>query len=146
MTLRAAILLILALGVATARADGAAWGGERFAAYRDPPAFEMPTRLSAAAMHDAVRAGVDARKWSVVDDKPGHLVVKYDPGRDFWVTAAIDYDVKQVHVGYLDSQGLSYHEENGQRMIHPNVAGWMDNLVASLKTSLLRAEPLEGAP
>lgn len=117
-------------------------GMDRKAPWRDRAPEPLLTQLTAQQVHDAIVAGAGEREWKVADDKPGHLELMVEP-RSHMLKVAVDYDTRQYAIRYVDSRELNYVEENGQRLLHPTAASWVDNLASAINIQLLRATPAE---
>lgn len=108
----------------------------------EPGPIAVPPRIGLAKVQDVIRNVLVARDWIVRESQPGRLTADYTRRADsgFRATIAINYSAMQVHVAYVDSQGLDYEVDDGERLIHGNYNKWIRNLVKDLTLQLAAAQ------
>lgn len=81
-------------------------------------------------MREAIIAGGAVRGWTIVDQAPGSIELKYVKGAYKHVLSVnVQYTKNTYSVTYEDSTNLNYKvKRNGIREIHPRPIGWMKNL------------------
>jgi hypothetical protein len=107
-----------------------------------PPPAEVPGGLSTAQEEQAIVAAARYRAWTVVDQQPGMIVLKY-AREDYSATVSVAYDTKQVTVAYKDSENLGYaHKQDyatkeTHDVIHPSYNRWVVNLERDIEIEML---------
>lgn len=105
----------------------------------DPPPIAVPAGFTDAQVENAIAQALMLRHWTIDSRKPGEIDATYAP-RDFSVTIAVHYDRHQVRINYVTSNNLKYEVRNGQRLIHTNYAGWIQNLVNDIHNQFMMAK------
>ena len=92
--------------------------------------------LTLEDMKKAITAGGAVRGWTVVDQTPGNIELKYVKGAYKHVLSVnVQYTKNTYSVTYKDSTNLNYKvKRNGVREIHPRPIGWMKNLSIDIQT------------
>lgn len=122
-------------------------GGASAALLSSPvmPSVFVP-EISKAQAKDVILDAARARKWRVVEDKPGVMRLAY-PGagpraEKHELIVEVKYDGKNYSVGYVKSRGLDEDrtcrqakkaDDPNALCIHRNVPKWMSNLVIDIQ-------------
>jgi hypothetical protein len=106
----------------------------------DPPPIAVPAKLTVKDVSKAIRAAIVTRGWVAAKDEKGVIDAILNV-RAHEVKVAIQYDLKQVAIKYVDSKNLDYDEKGGTRHIHKKYNQWIDNMVGDI-TRALQAEAI----
>lgn len=101
----------------------------------DPAPIELTSKASAKQVKRAVKTAVLARGWTIENEKGDRFEAKYakQTSRDnFWARIAVTHDARRVTIKYVGSEGLSYSDEGGKRVIHANYNKWIGFLVKDI--------------
>lgn len=101
----------------------------------NPPDLAVPRGMTDRQVADAIFAALSRRGWAVDRAQP-HLIVASVHLRGTTAAVQIHYNIHEVKVTYLSSQGLKYTVENGTPEIHKNYNGWVHNLEGDIRTEL----------
>lgn len=113
-----------------------------------------PTQVNAKQMHEAIVMAAHQRKWRILSDKPGEMLLAY-PGSakavKFEARVKVDYTAKDYQVSYVSSRGLDERKgcvntkatgdkrfDENVLCVHRNVNRWMNNLSADIMDNLYR--------
>ena len=105
----------------------------------DPPPIDVPANITVPNVAKAIEISLIRRGW-----EPSHKTADGMDGtlhlREHTANIHISYDAKQVQIRYLNSSNLKYEESKGQRLIHSNYLGWIQNLVVDIKANMVLLE------
>lgn len=99
-----------------------------------------PTVISASCyaqdVHSAILEAAGRRKWKVVGDRPGLVVLEYRHGDKFGVTINVHYAPKKFRIAYVKSFGLNYKNSNGRKTINRKYNKWISTLEKEIRKAL----------
>ncbi|MEO8671431.1 MAG: hypothetical protein ABI411_08970 [Tahibacter sp.] len=101
----------------------------------DPAPIAIPTGVGDAQVAKAVRQALLARQWTVAAEQPG-LIRGHLTLREHTANIDIAWIGGQSQIRYVSSNNLKFDNDNGQRSIHKNYLGWINNLVADINGNL----------
>jgi len=82
----------------------------------------------AAQARQAMLEAATTRGWTVVDDKPGELVLRFNKANKHSATVAARYDASGMQIHYVDSVNLNQKVKDGFAVIHPTYNIWVADL------------------
>lgn len=88
-----------------------------------------PTMVRSAILAAAMPHG-----WTMVEDKPGRLVLNFNKGNKHRVNIEVSYDERSFEIRYIDSVNLNHAQRDGTVVIHPNYNRWVKNLAQDTRT------------
>ena len=106
----------------------------------DPAPIAVPNSVSQSQVLKAIEMSLTQRGWAIAKKVPGEVDATYAP-RDFSVTIAVHYTVRQIQINYVTSSNLRYEVKNGTRYIHANYDSWIKNLVRDISNDVQMASP-----
>lgn len=129
MSMRRAIAVLLPLLLLLA--------GFRQAPLIDPDPIAIPSSITPQNVVKAIEISLLRRGWTADHKEPGgmdgilHL-------REHEAVVHISWDARQIRIKYVSSVNLKYEvSRNGEREIHKNYLGWIQNLVTDIKANLI---------
>lgn len=87
----------------------------------------QPTLTPEMVRHAIVRGGA-RHAWTVANDLPGVLRLKYIKQDKHEVVVDVSYDTTGFQIRYVSSANMKYESTNGVPMIHPFYNKWVSNL------------------
>lgn len=87
----------------------------------------QPTLTPEMVRHAIVRGGA-RHAWTVANDQPGLLRLKYIKQSKHEVVVHVSYDTTGFQIRYVSSANMRYEGTNGVPMIHPFYNKWVTNL------------------
>lgn len=93
--------------------------------------------LSAKQVGEAVVRTLTGRRWIFTPPK-GNSLEATQMTRGLMAKITVSWDAQHVTIKYLDSQGLDYADNNGERTIHGNYNKWIGNLERDLPVFMTR--------
>ena len=109
----------------------------------DPDPITVPANLSQADTAQAIKKGLEYRKWAVVQEQPGLVRATVTASGGVQATVDVSYDAQKIQIKYVASQNLDDKTSNGQHVIGSRYINWSRNLVLSITQALLQ-QPLAG--
>lgn len=88
---------------------------------------------SQPAVHDAIVATASAHGWTITEQAPGRIVLRYQSRKRQNVTVAVEYDLAGCRIAYLHSEELGYSQDDGRTVIHPDYYRWTGNLAQEIE-------------
>lgn len=123
-----------ALALVLAATMGTAWA--RSAPLIEPERVLMPATQGQAPAAERVRAAIVAGSqslgWTIVQDEPGKLRLKYNKQGKHEVIIDASYDAEGYQLKYVSSVNMNYGEDTDGREIHPNYNRWIANLIKTI--------------
>jgi hypothetical protein len=109
--------------------------GWREAPLVNPDPIAIPAKIKSDQVSRIIKKALVGRKWIVSEDKPGAIKATLLV-REHKARIAIDWNAKDIRISYIDSENLNYTEKNGNKLIHQNYNGWINNLVVDISGEL----------
>ncbi|ODT37254.1 MAG: hypothetical protein ABS55_03805 [Lautropia sp. SCN 70-15] len=99
----------------------------------EPERMLLPAAQGKARGVDNVRAAIisggQSLGWSVLQDEPGKLTLKYNKQGKHEVVVDALYDEQSYQLRYVDSTNMNYNKDDSGANIHPNYNRWIRNLI-----------------
>jgi hypothetical protein len=86
------------------------------------------TNLTPDLVKQAIARGGQKHGWTVSDEQPGRLRLKYIKQGKHEVVVDVTYDTTGFLVRYVDSTNMKYGSKDGVPVIHPFYNQWVANL------------------
>ncbi|HWY23524.1 MAG TPA: hypothetical protein VNX47_01310 [Nevskia sp.] len=104
----------------------------------DPPAITIPANIPKAAAANAIKQGLDARRWQVDKEQPGLVRATVRASGNVQATVDVSYDAQKIQIRYVASQNLDQRGSGEQRTIGSRYINWSRNLSLSITQALLQ--------
>lgn len=117
-----ALALVSVLGLAQARSTVALIEPSRvvLVATAEP--------LTLDGIRSAIVRGGARHGWTVQNDAPGKMTLKYNKQNKHEVVVDVSYDTTGFQIRYVSSSNMKYEDVGGQALIHPFYNTWVANL------------------
>jgi hypothetical protein len=102
----------------------------------DPPPIQIPAGLAEIDVPRSILHSLAVLGWNTLDAGPGRITASGETGADS-AKVLIVYDKQSVRLSYLDSTGLDYEENAGQR----DISYRYNDLVKALAGQIARFDP-----
>jgi len=99
----------------------------------------VPDNMSSAQIGGAVRKGLDARHYDVLEEKPGHVKGRYTKDESTSLTVDVAYSTTGIVINYVDSQGMDYEQSDGSARINKHYYRWIKLLRKTIRKELRQA-------
>jgi hypothetical protein len=110
--------------------------GFRQAPLVDPPPIDVPHDITLQNVSKAIEISLLRRGWTAAnktaDGMDGILHL-----REHTAQIHIAFDASKIEIKYVSSTNLKFEEAKGERQIHKNYLGWIQNLVLDIKANLI---------
>jgi len=73
----------------------------------DPEPVEVPAGASEAVIAGAIKSGMAAHRWQVLQEQPGVIRASVTGGGDVEATVDIGYDNRQIRIRYVSDHNLA---------------------------------------
>ena len=104
----------------------------------NPPPIVVSPNVNAGDVPKAIKIALLRRGWTTTIDKPGEIDATLHL-REHSADIAITYDTRAIQIAYVNSTNLKYEtKKDGERLIHKNYLGWIENLVVDIKANLIQ--------
>ena len=84
--------------------------------------------LTRESVRQAIVKGGARHQWTVANDQPGLLQLRYIKEGKHHVVVDVSYDTTGFQIRYVSSTNMKYESTNGVPMIHPFYNKWVTNL------------------
>ncbi len=104
----------------------------------DPEPINIPAGMPQASAVAAIKAGLAARQWNVLQEKPGWMRATVIASGDVQATVDVVYDAQKVQIKYVASKNLDERGSDSDRSIGSRYINWSRNLTLSITQALLQ--------
>ena len=102
------------------------------------PVQQIVTPVSMEQLQKCVTASAISTNWTVLENRPGNLLLRYSRNPKWWVKVKVTYSEKEYRIDDVDSDGLNYRMKDGVPDIHRNYNRWIKNLNKYIQVNLSR--------
>lgn len=100
---------------------------------------DVPASLNQSQVEQAILTGLQQRRWSVIERKPGLISASIVQRQQHRAVIEIRYDARSYSISHRSSEGLDYR--NGK--IHRTYNNWVTYLDRSIQQALHARAPHE---
>lgn len=102
------------------------------------PPQQIVTNVTMDQLQKCVTASAISTNWTILENQPGSLLIRYSRNPKWWVNVKVTYSEKEYRIAYVDSNGLNYRIKDGVPDIHRNYNRWIKNLNKYIQVNLSR--------
>lgn len=92
--------------------------------------------LTPDLVKQAIVRGGSRHGWTVAEDQPGKLRLKFNKENRHEVVVDVSYDETGYLIRYVDSVNMKYEKKDAVTVIHPFYNQWVANLSRAISTEV----------
>ena len=105
----------------------------------DPEPIAIPAEgITQDEVLGSIKAALMGRTWTIEKVAPGRVDAALYIRRHV-ARIAITFDEASIRIAYQSSDNLDFKEKRGQRYIHENYLGWIQNLAGDIRRHVSNA-------